>query len=165
MSNDVGGVLWTALDAPSRSSAACGRATSLARTMASRPPRSGHPFLQPGELKQGHIYSLLMYSNFRTNFVNVHTGEALFRYSLTTRGPERAAGWAHRSGWGVANPPTVVWTEGPQAGLLAPAASLAHVDVANVMLLTVKRAEDGQGLILRLVETRGGLARRWLHCR
>jgi alpha-mannosidase len=155
VSNDAGGLLWTALDAPMAEFGGLWPGYVSGAHHGVTPPGYGHPFLQPGELKVGHIYSLLMYSNFRTNFINVHAGEALFRYSLTTRGAERPAGWAHRSGWGAVNPPTVVWMEGPQAGSLAPAASLAHVDVPNVMLLTMKRAEDGQGLILRLVETEG----------
>ena len=34
-------------------------------------------------------------------------------------------------------------------------ASYCQVDAPNVMVLTLKRAEDGRGLILRLVETEG----------
>jgi len=155
VSNEEAGLLWTALDAPMAEFGGLWPGYVSGAHHGVTPPGYGHPFLQSGEPKRGHIYSLLMYNNFRTNFVNVHTGEALFRYSLTTRAAERPAGWAHRFGWGAANPPTTVWMEGPHAGALPSAASFAHVDAPNVMLLTIKRAEDGQGLILRLVETEG----------
>jgi alpha-mannosidase len=34
-------------------------------------PDYGHPFLKPGEIGRGHIYAMIMYSNYRTNFIIV----------------------------------------------------------------------------------------------
>jgi hypothetical protein len=39
------------------------------------------------EFTHGHLYSLLMASNFRTNFAPVQPSDVLFRYSLTSRRP------------------------------------------------------------------------------
>jgi len=58
-------------------------------------------------------------------------------------------------GWGVANPLIAVSVEGKQAGPLAMAASCCQVDRPNVFLLTLKRAENGDGIIVRLIETEG----------
>jgi alpha-mannosidase len=44
---------------------------------------------------------------------------------------------------------------GPKDGLLPESASFGRLDTPNVMLLTMKQAEDGGGLILRLAEMEG----------
>ena len=45
---------------------------------------------------------------------------------------------------------------GPQkGGSLPPSASFCEIDAPNVMALTFKKAEDGKGYILRLIETEG----------
>ena len=46
--------------------------------------------------------------------------------------------------------------KGPKEdGLLPPSTSFCEVDAPNVMALTLKKAEDGKGHILRLIETEG----------
>ena len=40
-------------------------------------------------------------------------------------------------------------------GTLPATASFCEVDAPNVMVLTIKKAEDGKGYILRLIETEG----------
>ena len=52
------------------------------------------------------------------------------------------------------DPPLVVRTVGVDAGEPAPALSLFSVDSDNVVVETVKRAEDGEGVIVRLYEAR-----------
>ena len=44
---------------------------------------------------------------------------------------------------------------GKSDGPLEPVASFCHVEPANILVLTIKQAEDSQGLILRLAETAG----------
>jgi alpha-mannosidase len=119
------------------------------------PPGYGHPFLKLGEMKRGHIYSLVMYNNFRTNFINVHPGETLVRYTFGTHKGDWQSAKVREFGWNAATPPLTVWMNGPQQGTLNAAASWCQIDAPNVMLLTFKRAEDGNGFILRLIETAG----------
>ena len=53
------------------------------------------------------------------------------------------------------NPLISVCMNGRKGGTLPASYSFCSVDVPNVLLLTLKRAEDGDGLILRLIETEG----------
>lgn len=153
--NDSWGVVWAPIDAPMVEFGGLWPGYVSGAHHGVTPAGYGHPFLRPGELRKGHIYSPVMYSNFRTNFINVHAGEMLLRYSFSTHEGDWRAGRAREFGWGVANPPLAVWMKGPKDGSLPSAASFCHIDAPNIMLLTLKRAEDGNGLILRLIETEG----------
>ena len=53
------------------------------------------------------------------------------------------------------NEPLAVMATDLHDGALPPAAAAATVDVPNVILSSVKKAEDDQGLIVRLYETEG----------
>jgi alpha-mannosidase len=150
------GVAWSAVDAPMAEFGGLWPGYVSSAHHQARGPGYGHTFLQPGELTQGHIYSLVSYNNFNTNFVNVHPCEYLVRYSFRAH----AGGWrearVRQFGWDVANPPLAVWMDGSRkGGSLPTSASFCEVDAANVMVLTFKKAEDGQGHILRLLETEG----------
>lgn len=153
--NDRWGITWTSPDAPMVELGGLwpGYVSSAHHGVTS--PGYGHPFLQAGQLQESHLYSLFMYNNFRTNFINVHPGEILLRYSFTSHVGDWQSGPARDFGWGVANPPLPVWKQGAQIGSLPPQASFCQIDAANVMILTFKRAEDGRGYILRLIETAG----------
>jgi hypothetical protein len=153
--NENRGVAWTSLDAPMTEFGGLWPGYVSGAHHGVIPSDYGHPFLKPGELSRGHLYSLAMYNNFRTNFVNVHPGEALFRYSFTTHSGDWQAARAWQSGWSAMNPPQVVWMKGPKAGPLGPAASFVQVDAPNILLVTVKKAEDGDGMVFRLVEVQG----------
>ena len=48
-----------------------------------------------------------------------------------------------------------VVVNGPRQGTLDRQASFCRVDMPNVLLTTIKQAEDGQGVIARLIETDG----------
>ncbi len=153
--NERHGVVWTSVDAPMAEFGGLWPGYVSGAHHGVTPPGYGHPFLKAGELQRGHIYSLLMYHNFRTNFINVRAGESLFRYSFTAHAGQPAAGQVQAFGWGAADPPLVVWMKGVQAGSLPASTSFCRIDAPNVMLLTWKRAEDGAGFILRLIETEG----------
>ncbi|MHB0876061.1 MAG: glycosyl hydrolase-related protein, partial [Anaerolineae bacterium] len=152
---DDWGLTWTSLDAPMAEFGGLWPGYVSAAHHGVTGPGWGHPFLEPGQIDKGHIYSLAIYNNFRTNFYNVRDGEALFRYSLTTHRGGWSAG-AAAFGWGAAMPPLAVWMKGPQAGHLAPSCSFLQLEGADgVVLLALKPAEDGRGLIVRLIETQG----------
>jgi len=118
-------------------------------------PDFGQPFVKPEQLTKGHMYAFVLDSNFRTNFQPVQQADILFRYSLTSTTGPQANSKNRDFGWSVHNPLTAVLTNGGRQGPLPSQASFCELDQANVLLTTVKRAEDGQGLIVRLIETDG----------
>jgi len=122
------------------------------------PPDFTHPMLEPGDLQKGHVYSYVLNNNFHTNFTAAQTGDMLFRYSIATHRGDWKAGRPRDFGWAIGNPliPVVVKDEDRGArGVLPVSNSFARVNKPNVLLLTLKRAEDGNGFIVRLVETEG----------
>jgi len=117
------------------------------------PPGYEHPFLRdPAGFGRGHLYSYLTCNNFRTNFSPSQVADLLFRYTLTT---DEAGASPAGVGDDLAAPLVPVTLTGPQPGPLEPQASFCRVDAPNVHLLTLKAAEDGDGLILRLAEVEG----------
>ena len=154
--NEDWGVVWTSVDAPMAEFGGLWPGYVSSAHHGARGPNYGHPFLKPGELTKGHIYSLVSYNNFNTNFVNAHPCEYLLRYSFGTHAGNWREGGARQFGWEVANRPLGVWMKGPQkGGPLPPSASFCAIDAPNVMVLAFKEAEDGKGHILRLIETEG----------
>lgn len=120
------------------------------------PPGYGAPFVTPEQVTKGHMYSFVMSSNFRTNFQPVQQSEILFRYSLTTHQGDWSKGNCASFGWAAANHFIVDDVHGKKDGPLAPdSASFCSVDKPNVLLTTLKRAEDGKGIIIRMIETQG----------
>ncbi|MBQ36810.1 MAG: glycoside hydrolase family 38 C-terminal domain-containing protein [Candidatus Latescibacteria bacterium] len=154
--NDDWGVTWSPVDAPMAEFGGLWPGYVSSAHHQARGPGDGHAFLQPGELTRAHIYSLVSYNNFNTNFVNSHACEYLVRYCFTAGAGDWRDAAARHFGWDVANPPLTVWMDGSQqGGSLPTSASFCEVDAANVMVLAFKRAEDGRGHILRLAETDG----------
>jgi len=145
------------------------------------PPYFEHEFLKPGELTKGYMYSYVLESNFRTNFQPVQQGDMLFRYSITTavhevtaerseaENQQRRQFEAERSehkgdwkegkpryfGWAIGNPLIPIYIDGKKEGTLGKKGSFGQVDKPDVLLLTLKHAEDGDGIIVRLIETEG----------
>jgi len=120
------------------------------------PPGFGADFVTSDQVIKGHMYAFVMSSNFRTNFQPVQQSEILFRYSLTTHEGDWLQGHCARFGWSVANQFVVDDVHGKKDGPLAQdTMSLCSVDKPNVLLTTLKRAEDGNGIIIRLIETQG----------
>jgi len=85
----------------------------------------------------------------------VQVTDALFRYSLTTHKGGWREGRAHDFGWAINNPLIPICINGKKKGMLPTSHSFCQIDQANVLLLTLKQAEDGNGLIVRLMETEG----------
>lgn len=120
-------------------------------------PPSGvwHDFLKAGDLKKGYMYSYVMANNFRTNFQPVQIGERLFRYSITTHKGDWKKGKACNFGWAFQNPLIPVCIDGKKKGMLPTSYSHCQIDKPNVLVLTLKKAEDDNGLIIRVMETEG----------
>jgi len=88
-------------------------------------PDFGRPFVTPGEMNKGSMYA------------------------------DWKAGHPRDFGWAVANPLIPVQVNGKHNGPLAATLGFCRVEPANVFVLTLKRAEDGDGTIVRLAETEG----------
>jgi alpha-mannosidase len=108
------------------------------------------------EPKTAGIFSWLMSNYWGTNFAPQQGGEFIFRYDVVSSsafdGPELT-----RTGWNTMTPleadqAYAAFFPGP---LPATEAKILEIDNPNVALSTWKRAEDGQGTILRLVEISG----------
>jgi alpha-mannosidase len=119
------------------------------------PPGFGREFVKQSQLTKGYMYSFVLDSNFRTNFQPVQQGDMLFRYSITTHEKGWKEGDCRDFGWAICNPLVPVQVNGKKKGTLDRKMSFCQVDKPNVFLLTLKRAEDGDGIIVRLIETKG----------
>jgi alpha-mannosidase len=122
------------------------------------PPDFGREFVKPADVTKGHMYSYVLNSNFRTNFQPLQQGDFLFLYSITTHEGDWKEGRARDFGWAVGNPLVPVCVSGKKEGPLGRTLSFCQVDKPNVLVLALKRAEDGDGIILRLIETEGEAA-------
>ncbi len=134
--NDTGGVTWAAVQAP---------LVSVGDIRIFR----WDPDYVP---TRAHIYSSVLNNGWSTNFQEFQGGDFTFQYALRAHGPQ--AGPDPRFGWDAATPVLPIGVREGQAALPA-AASLVSVAPENVVLVNVKRAEDGEGWIVRLYETLG----------
>ena len=107
-------------------------------------------------LRRGWLYSLLMYNHWVVDVPIAQGGDYLFRYSLTTHGPDWTYNTAHHFGWSFMSPLRAYVVEGAQEGKWSqPARSFLEITPENVYLAGFKTAEDGDGVILRLYEGAG----------
>jgi len=151
-----GGITFTSLEAPVMEVGGLWPGYVSQAHHGVTPPGYGHEFLKdPSQLERGHIYSCAMVSNFRTNFQPVQVADVLFRYSVTSHRGDWREGKACAFGWAASTPLVPVCIHGPREGSLPDSAFFCQIDQSNVLLLTMKGAEDGDGLILRLAETEG----------
>ena len=124
-----------------------------------------HRNVEPKDFKQGyvdksavttgHMYSFVLASNFCTNFQPSQQGDLLFRYSLTTHEGDWQTGQPRDFGWARANPLMASVLNHHSQGHRSVTDSFCQVDQSNVVLTTLKRADDDNGLIVRLMETQG----------
>ena len=124
-----------------------------------------HRNVEPKDFKQGyvaedavtnsHLYSFVLASNFCTNFQPTQQGDLLFRYSLTTHDGDWTTGQPRDFGWARANPLMASVLNSHNEGARPPSDSFCQVDQSNVVLTSLKHADNEDGLIVRLVETEG----------
>jgi hypothetical protein len=154
--DDQGSVVWSSIEAPVVELGGLWPSPVSQAHHGVTSPEYGRDFLRdPSQLERGHVYSYAIASNFRTNFQPVQTGDMLFRYAMTTQSSDLVQSGARDFGWSVSTPLVPVSLSGGQEGTLSPAGSFCQVDQPNVMVLAIKGAEDGDGLIVRLAETEG----------
>ena len=114
-------------------------------------------FKSPLPLTNGHIYAYAFNNYWFTNYKASQGGEMTFRFSITSMPAyDRAA--AARFGQTVRAPLRAVSVRGTTPYLRVgsrPAASLCSVSPESVVIQTIKQAESGKGLIIRLREVGG----------
>ena len=115
-------------------------------------------YMNPADIDKGHIYSFVINSNHKTNFHPTQVADTIFRYSITSsRSPRELP---VRFGWRRKNPPIGMFhqkTPGPTR--LPGSLRFCSVEPDNINLATIKKAEEGDAIILRLIETAGESAR------
>ena len=120
---------------------------------AEAPADFGKPFrLEPP--KEAHVFVWAMTNNFRTNFRAMQSGDCLFSVSLTSD-VDGAPSAPRDFGAAVHTPLYPAATDVHTADDLPPAGSFVRIGPENVTLQALKRAEDGNGLVIRLRETEG----------
>ena len=128
--------LWPGRVSPAHS--ACARTDSV------------HPRQEAADLRGGAIYSLLTANNFGTNFAVSQNGALLFRYCLTTEAGPIPDARAAELGQLFTAPMPTIFTRHPGPRPLPPIGSFLAIDSQAIRLVALKRAEAGEGLVLRL---------------
>jgi len=155
IANDKIGITFSSMDAPNMEFGGLWPGYVSQAHHGITPPNFGHKFLKKGELKKGWVYSYVMANNFRTNFYLTQVSDSLFRYSITTHNRDWRGAQVHKFGWSFQNSLIPVCMKGKKEGKLSVSQGFCEVDKPNVLLLTLKQAEDGEGLIVRLIEIEG----------
>jgi hypothetical protein len=112
------------------------------------------------EPKSGTIFSFALNNYWHTNFRRVQSGDFVFRYVLTS-GRELAPGDLARLGRAAMTPLEIGLLisndkfGNPERPLTTAPTSFLAVDAANVTVENWKVAEDGNGTVVRLLETGG----------
>ncbi|MBN1917464.1 MAG: hypothetical protein JW889_06105, partial [Verrucomicrobia bacterium] len=150
------GITWSAREAPMVQLGANWPDYVSPAHHAARPHGFEHEFLtDPAQFTKGHLFSYVALNNFCTNFVVSQPGVIYTSYAITSARGDGTGGEACAFGQAFAMPMAHAVIPGPQRGPLPATHGFCTVDKANVTLATIKRAEDDQGLIVRLVETEG----------
>jgi len=160
VSNGEHGITWCAVDAPQ---VMFGKLWPGYLSPAHRGvmvPGFVHAFeTDPAKIKKGHLYSFIITNNFCTNFHPSQVDDVLFRYSFRPHAGDWRRGDAQRFGWGVCHPLNAVFVSGAGAGTLPASDGFIQVDSPDVNVLTVKRSERGDGIVVRLADLSGEGAR------
>lgn len=103
----------------------------------------------------GHLYAYVMNNYWYTNYLAGQGGEFSFRFAITSR-PKADNVASARFGWEAASPLHAARVgANPDGPLPAGSASLLQISQPNVLLVGMKRAEAGDGLVVRLWEAQG----------
>ncbi|MCX6564449.1 MAG: glycosyl hydrolase-related protein [Candidatus Aminicenantes bacterium] len=113
-------------------------------------------WLRKLDLRNTALFSYAMNNYWHTNFKAGQGGSFVFRYSISSRSGGADLLKSTRFGWEVHTPLVSAWLPVKAAGpTAAPAASFFSLDKPNVIIQAVKRADDGDGIVVRLRELAG----------
>lgn len=110
--------------------------------------RAARPRVELEDIDKGWIFSNIENNNFMTNFASAQTGELLFRYRFSTRSGGASDGEAAAFGFQSVQPLEAVFSRETAGGLPA-AGGFVETEGGPAALLACKRAEDGNGFVLR----------------
>lgn len=103
------------------------------------------------DLDTGWIFSQITQNNFGTNFSVSQCGELLFRYVMITEFGEVTDSEAAKFGQQSTAPLEQLFTDRAcNSKNILPSGRFMEIDNKNIIILTVKKAEDDNGMILRL---------------
>lgn len=115
--------------------------------------RRADQFNQPfPDFDRGHVFSELMNNFQNTNYHYWQSGSGVWSYRIA---PQADPSVCFRSGWELAEPLKARRTRAGHGSARPAAASLISLSPGSILLVTMKRAEDGRGTILRLYESEG----------
>jgi hypothetical protein len=109
-----------------------------------------HKTYVPGN---GHLFSYIMDNVWNCNYPLWQGGITHFTYRVTTHRGACNTAQAARFGWGHASPLLARRVDKQAGSLLEKSFQAVSLDAGNVMLTALKKAEDGNGWIIRLYET------------
>ncbi len=139
VSNESWGVTWVPTDAP----------LVTPCTLSDR-------WMQPFPAKGGTLFSLLMTNVWKTNYKAGQWGDFTFRYAITSHKGSLNGPSATAFGREVARPlDACILAEGQAGPLPETSWSFGEIQGRGVVLQSLKRAEDADGLILRLRDVSG----------
>ena len=103
----------------------------------------------------GHVYSMALNNCWDTNFRAGQAGDLRFRYRLAAHAGRGDAALASQLAWPAFHPLRHAWLKpGPPLGPVAPVSFLS-VNGDPVLVSAVKQAENGDGIVIRLIEPLG----------
>jgi hypothetical protein len=108
-----------------------------------------HKTFVPGNAQ---IYSYIMSNMWNCNYVLFQGGKFVFPYSFTTSQKMDLAQSA-KFGWATSHPLIASVVSQQKGTIAAKPFSALSLDKENVLVTTLKKAEDGKGWIIRLYET------------
>jgi hypothetical protein len=105
--------------------------------------------------KTSHIYSWVLNNYWTTNFKASQEGEMKWKYVITSS-EDNSKSFANRTGWGNRIPLLArVIRAGESQTQSSISKSLIDLDFPNLLLVSAKPSEDGDGIILHLRELEG----------
>ena len=144
-------ILWTSLDAPMVGFGKLwpGYMSPAHRCIA--PGYTHDPQTEDDYRQNGWIFSQLFFNNCGTNFSVSQSGITLFRYVLTTGDGVYTDSRAVKWGWQNTTAFESMFTDrATKDGVLPSSSSFIDISAGDTAVLNWKRAQDGNGFILRL---------------
>ncbi|MCK5737927.1 hypothetical protein KAH55_02050, partial [bacterium] len=108
------------------------------------------------ELKNSHLYSLVMTGNYQNSAPNVQVSDSVFRYSLTSfKTASESDSNGSQAGLHLSCPLQSMFVSEKHDGIIPIDTNFIELEPDHVRLQIFKKTEKGKNWLLRLVETAG----------
>jgi len=155
LSDDNLTVAWASLDAPVIRLGGLWTESVPSTFQLLSPKKQSTPAAPLKTLPNAHLYSLVTSGNYRQGFSNSQVCDLLFRYAITSFPQTENDVRPRNFGLSRAEPLLPVFIKGPQDGQLSDNSDFMQLTPENITLMTFKKSEVGDHLIVRLWETGG----------